>query len=95
MVWKMYTNNQKWVRIFKRKYLNSDDPVCIVRTLNPPRGSAIQNFICESRDIICKYATWEVHNGRSASFWEDSWDGHSKLGNMLGLVAIKVETIRV
>lgn len=36
LVWKLYTNNdQKWVTILRRKYLNSSNPINILKVRDP------------------------------------------------------------
>lgn len=42
-----------------------------------------------------KHITWEVCNGASASFWEDSWDGHQNLFVDPSLMEIRAKTTRV
>lgn len=68
LVWMMFKGNQKRARMPRRKYLDSKDPINIINTRDPLEGSSIWNFICDSREIITKHTTWEVHNGHKASF---------------------------
>lgn len=59
---------QRWDKVLKNKYLDSDFPTHILTTMDPSKGSAIWNYILECRDIVSKHVTWEVRNGQSASF---------------------------
>lgn len=78
--WKMYIEPQKlWCRLFCCKYLDSNDPKCILIVANTVRGSATWNFLWESKNIITEHVSWQIGNGKSALFWQDSWDGHLAL----------------
>lgn len=96
LVWNSYTNgNKKWIKILRRKYLDLGELTPILTTRDPPRGSAIWNYIMECKDIITKHITWELSNSQSASFWMDSSEGMIPIANHPNLEAIKVETILV
>ena len=41
---------------------------------NHPLGSAIQNFMMSSNDIVYKYITQEIHGGNKVKLFEDSWN---------------------
>lgn len=80
LVWAMYQNGyQRWVQIMCKKYLDSAKDTRIFTIQNPPKGSAIWNFVLECRSIITKHITWELNNGRRVAFWEDSWEAHPTL----------------
>lgn len=53
LVWEIYSGVKKnWARLMKHKYLDSLEPKRILTINNPPRGSAIWNFILDSREFI-------------------------------------------
>ncbi|XP_057816791.2 uncharacterized mitochondrial protein AtMg00310-like [Cryptomeria japonica] len=80
--WKMYTEPQKlWCKIFKKKYLDSENPCRILTMANADRGSATWNFLWDCRFIITNHISWHIGNGKSAKFWRDSWDGAPALSN--------------
>ena len=86
LIWEMYEHsNQLWVKILQAKYLDSTDPLCILTVRNPPKGSAVRNFMLEYRPIITKHLSWHVGNGERASFWHDFWNGFDKLSDIEGL----------
>lgn len=46
LVWNIYANLELlWVKILKAKYLDSNEEQRIFTICNPPKGSAIWNFI--------------------------------------------------
>jgi ribonuclease HI/exonuclease III len=82
LIWFMYEKpDNKWCSIMRKKYLDIDDPLRIFTLANPPKGSAIWNFMMASREVVSNYITWEVHSGLSVSFWLDSWLGFPPLVN--------------
>ena len=45
----------------------------------------------DSRKIIVDYISWEVNNGMSINFWNDSWNGKiplSKSGISLNIIHV-------
>ncbi|GLJ55190.1 hypothetical protein SUGI_1184340 [Cryptomeria japonica] len=96
LVWEICSGGkQKWVRLLKHKYLDSLEPKRILTINNPPRGSTIWNFIMDSKEIISDQVTWDVRNGKDASFWFDSWSGDVSLCYNPSLQHIMVETCRL
>lgn len=77
----MYENPQMyWVKVLKGKYLDSTEDHRIFTIRNPPRGSAIWNFMLSCREVITEHISWQIGDGISAKFWEDSWNGMPVLG---------------
>lgn len=73
LVWRLYTNsNEKWIKIIRKKYVNSKYPISILKVRDSPRGSIVWNYILESWDIIKRYITWEIVNGEKGLFCKDS-----------------------
>lgn len=53
--WSIYANpNQLWVKVMRAKYLDSMENHGIFTIKNPPRGSAIWNFIVSSRKVLTR-----------------------------------------
>ncbi|GLJ49829.1 hypothetical protein SUGI_1058630 [Cryptomeria japonica] len=93
LVWEICSGGkQKWARLLKHKYLDSLEPKRILTINNPPRGSAILNFIVDNREIISDQVTWDVRNGRDASFWFDSWSSEAALCHNPSLQPVMEET---
>lgn len=63
----------------RKKYLDITNRSRILTLADPPSGSAIWNFLLQSRNIIISYITWVVHNGEEFNFWLDSWAGFPPL----------------
>jgi hypothetical protein len=38
----------------------------------------------ECRFIITDHISWWIGDGKSAKFWEDSWDGHESISKIVG-----------
>ena len=75
----------------QQKYLDNNDPSRILTISNPPKGSVIWDFMIASRKIIVDYISWEVNNGSSINFWNDSWNGQiplSKSGISLNVIQV-------
>ncbi|XP_059072399.1 uncharacterized protein LOC131873582 [Cryptomeria japonica] len=80
LIWQMYEKpDKKGVQILKHKYLDSNDRERIFTVRDPPRGSAIWNFLLSCRKVITDHITWQLGNGEKAIFWTDSWDGRPSL----------------
>lgn len=74
LVLNLFANsNLRSVRMLRRKYLNSDNPIGNLTTIDPPRGSVMWNCIQECRHTISQHATLEIRNEGRASFWMGSW----------------------
>ena len=50
-----------------------------------PRGSSIWNLAAMNRYLIRSHSFWEVREGCTALFWEDSWQQREKLFSRLDL----------
>ncbi|GLJ18020.1 hypothetical protein SUGI_0317720 [Cryptomeria japonica] len=80
LAWKIYKFPKRlWCRLFRSKYLDSEEPDRIFNVVNGNKGSAVWNFLWEFRNIITDHLSWQVRNGRKAKFWDDSWEGEKPL----------------
>ncbi|XP_059073459.1 uncharacterized protein LOC131874211 [Cryptomeria japonica] len=80
LVWQKYRKSkQRWVRILQAKYLDSREKERILIVRDPPRGSALWNFLVSCRCLITNHISWRIGDGHKANFWQDSWDGHPSL----------------
>ena len=90
LIWTMFENPQLyWVRILKGKYLDSDETHRILTIRDPPKGSAIWNFMLSCRQLIVKHISWHIGDGKQAKFLEDSWNRHKVLGEEDGNLDLK------
>lgn len=71
-------------------YLDTSNPLRILTISNPPLGLAMWNFLTSCRSIITSFITWEIHDGKSVKFWEDSWNGKPPLENIQELQYVRV-----
>ena len=53
------------------------------------QGSNIWNTAWQNKDIIQKHAFWEIHNGDSARFWQDSWQQLKPLNDLAELTPLQ------
>lgn len=49
-------------------------------------GSLIWNSTKQNRNLIQHHNFWEVKNGNTARFWEDSWQQMPKLKDQIPLI---------
>ncbi|XP_059075167.1 uncharacterized protein LOC131875150 [Cryptomeria japonica] len=83
LTWKMYEHpNKLWCRIFRKKYLDMDNPNRILTIADATGGSSTWNFLWDSRSIITDHLSWHIGNGQMAKFWRDSWEGEQVLGDL-------------
>jgi hypothetical protein len=86
LVWQMYSKpNNIWCQIMQQKYLDNKNPARVLTILDPPKGSAIWDFMIASREIVTNYISWEVNSGYQVKFWHDSWNGAPPLSKMEGV----------
>ena len=53
------------------------------------QGSNICNTAWQNKDIIQKHAFWEIRNGDSARFWQDSWQQLKPLNELAELTPLQ------
>ena len=65
LIWAMFENSQQyWVRILKGKYMDSEEAHRILTIQDPPKGSAIWNFMLSCRQLIVKHISWCIRDGK-------------------------------
>lgn len=90
LVWKFIKNpNASWVIMLATKYLSNQNNLNILRSGSFPKGSRIWNFIISCRNQISKSVSWDIHDGSTNLFWEDSWGGYPSLANIIHIPATK------
>ena len=53
-----------------------------------PKGSAIWNLVAGNQFLIRQHRFWEVRDGTTTLFWEDSWQQREKLFTRLDLAEL-------
>jgi hypothetical protein len=68
-----------WKQIWQTKY---DMPHTVSGRLNidrVPKGSSIWNLATTNRNLIRTHSFWEIRDGRTTLFWEESWQQREKV----------------
>jgi hypothetical protein len=67
------TPDALWAQIWKNKYAPTTQLDQLIRHNIKIQGSNIWNIAWKNKEMIQKHAFWEICNGDSARFWQDSW----------------------
>lgn len=82
--WKWLTNpNTPWASLWTAKYARNSPLEERIRMSEVSKGSVIWNSAIQHRVIIQKHSFWEVKNGHTSRFWEDSWQQLPNLKNII------------
>jgi hypothetical protein len=71
-----------WAQMWKRKYAPHTPADNLIRLNNHLHGSNIWNTAWQNRTLVQHHAFWELRDGGSALFWEDSWQQLKPLGTI-------------
>jgi hypothetical protein len=71
-----------WAQIWKQKYAPNIQVDQLIRFNDHIQGSNIWNTAWKNHPLIQRHAFWEVRNGESALFWQDSWQQLTPLSNL-------------
>jgi hypothetical protein len=63
----------QWEKLWKNKYAPFMQLDQLIRHNVKIQGSNIWNIAWQNKDIIQKHAFWEIRNGDSTKFWQNSW----------------------
>jgi len=61
-----------WARLWRRKYTPTTSEENLIRWNGHTPGSLIWNAGKQNNGIIVDHAFWEIQDGNSTSFWNDS-----------------------
>jgi hypothetical protein len=78
-----------WAQIWKQKYAPLTQENQLIRHNVRIQGSNIWNTAWKNRDLVQNHAFWEVQNGESAMFWQDSWQQLKPLSDLEELHPLK------
>ena len=67
-------STEPWARLWSSKYGHDRPQPQLIRFSEEQQGSPIWNKAKAGRKIIQRHSFWEIRDGRSARFWEDSWN---------------------
>jgi hypothetical protein len=90
MWWRwLKTPTALWAQIWKQKYAPFTQENQLIRHNARLQGSNIWNTAWKNRDLVQEHAFWEVRNGESAMFWQDSWQQLKPLKDLEELRPLK------
>ena len=52
---------------------------------NPPKGSAMWNFMGKNRKVIIPHLSWIVNSGDNTLFQSDSWNGFPSISSVCNI----------
>jgi len=86
--WKWLSNpSTPWASLWTAKYASNTPMEERIRMSEIIKGSVIWNSAIQHRDIIQKHSFWEVKDGNTTRFWEDSWQQLPNLRNTIPEIA--------
>lgn len=71
------------------KYIKNEISNNFMTVNRLPKGSRIWNFIIKCRPLVADYLSWDVHEGSSCLFWEDSWGGYPSIDRLISIQSTK------
>jgi hypothetical protein len=80
-----------WAQLWKQKYAPTVQNDQLIRFNEQRQGSNIWNTAWRNRSLIQQHAFWEVRNGESALFWQDSWQQLPPLDELESLHPLKIK----
>eukprot|EP00253_Pinus_taeda_P001588 PITA_01588 len=74
--------NTPWAQLWQAKYARGSQWNDLIRMNPTSQGSLIWNNAKTQSCFIQDHSFWEIHSGKAARFWEDSWQQLPKLANL-------------
>ena len=62
-----------WAKLWRKKYAPNTAENNMIRWNGDNTGSLIWTAAKQKRQIITQHSFWEIGNGETALFWQDSW----------------------
>jgi hypothetical protein len=62
-----------WAKLWRKKYASNTAENNLIRWNGDNTGSLIWTTAKQNRQIVTQHAFWEIGNGETALFWQDSW----------------------
>jgi hypothetical protein len=69
-----------WARLWRKKYAPNVAEKNLIRWNEDNPGSLIWTAAKQNRQLVTEHAFWEIRNGKTALFWQDSWQQWPVLG---------------
>jgi len=83
--------HEVWAQLWKQKYAPIVQHDQLIRFNEQRQGSNIWNTAWRNRSLIQQHAFWEIQNGESALFWQDSWQQLPPLDEMESLHPLRIK----
>eukprot|EP00253_Pinus_taeda_P015324 PITA_15324 len=80
--WLAYPNTP-WASLWTAKYANNKPMEDKIRMSELSVGSIIWNAAIQHRYLIQQHCFWEIKDGQTARFWDDSWQQLPKLRDLI------------
>eukprot|EP00253_Pinus_taeda_P026524 PITA_26524 len=75
--------NTPWASLWTTKYANNQPLEDRIRKSELSAGSIIWNATIHHRHLIQQHCFWEIKDGQTARFWDDSWQQLPKLRDLI------------
>jgi exonuclease III len=62
-----------WAKLWRKKYASNTAEHNLIRWNGDNLGSLIWTAAKQNRQLVTQHAFWEIGNGETALFWQDSW----------------------
>jgi exonuclease III len=62
-----------WAKLWRKKYAPNTAENNLIRWNGDAKGSLIWNAAKQNRQLVMQHSFWEIGNGQTALFWQDSW----------------------
>jgi hypothetical protein len=74
-IWWRWLKSPKdlWARLWRKKYAPNVAEKNLIRWNEDTPGSLIWTAARQNRQLVSAHAFWEIRNGKTALFWQDSW----------------------
>jgi exonuclease III len=69
-----------WARLWRKKYAPNVAEKNLIRWDEDNQGSLIWTAAMQNRRLVTEHAFWDIRNGKTALFWQDSWQQWPILG---------------
>jgi hypothetical protein len=96
-IWWRWLKHPKdlWARLWRKKYTPNVAERDLIRWNGDNPGSLIWTAAKQNRQLVTRHAFWEIRNGETTLFWQDSWQQWSVLATEDWARDICTQAIRV
>jgi hypothetical protein len=84
-----------WAKLWRKKYTPTTAEKNLIRWNGDNAGSLIWTTAKQNRQLITQHAFWEIRDGKTAMFWQDSWQQWPILSSEEWACEISTQTARM